>query len=428
MTPDPTVPPTISPSLPKKFPRGAKPTPRHKLAAARPFIPLATLLAPTQFAAIPKQLSMWCNGPEGNYDVSGDCVSAEEAFAKAAYSVMLGLPEVFVPPPEVERWAQAGGFWDGANLTDVMDAMKVSGFNVGGVNYTDGGYQSVDYSNETVLQAALLQGPVKLGLDADALPGTAGNQQGWYAIGGTPGQFTNEDHCTGLCAFGSAEWLYQQLYAVGLIASATVPSALVGKTGYLFFTWSSIGFVDHAWLMSTVGEAWVRNPTTPGQGPAPVPTPTPVPMPTPPAPTPTPVVQQFAITGTSTGSFFSSTKQFTGTATSIPAHFHAVKVGTVSWFSAIMDVLALVSDVRAKNYNAVVSDVENLITDLGITLPFALKGKVTKGIADIAVSNVVWGNLLSDAVALFQAITSFNLIAIQASVTQLLTDLGFTNV
>lgn len=241
------------------FLRGAIPTPRHKLAAAMPHRLLFS--PPAQFAIVPKQLSMWGN------DVDGDCVTAEEAFAKACYS-----PEIFIPEAAAVAWATANGYLNGAELTDVMKTMATAGFVVGQQTYDDGPYTSVDYSTESILQSAIAQGPVKIGIDADALPSTAGNKQGWSAFGGTPEQFTNEDHCVSLCGYGPVAWLAQQL---GVAVPTGAPAS-----GYLLFTWSSIGIVDHAWIMSTCGEAWLRNPTTVG-----VPPLTPLPPPNPPAPT-----------------------------------------------------------------------------------------------------------------------------------------------
>src|SRR5580658_6268973 len=100
-------------------PRGARMSPAHVLSAARPHQLRANV--PASFAAVPSQLSMWLN------DTYGDCVTAEEAFAKAAWSVMLGLPELFVPDSEVESWARQNGFLNGAVLSDVMAAMAKSG-------------------------------------------------------------------------------------------------------------------------------------------------------------------------------------------------------------------------------------------------------------------------------------------------------------
>lgn len=253
---------------PVKFPRGAKASPRWKLQSTPPHR-VGKTAPPSQFAVVPPKLSMWYN------DQYGDCVTAQEAFAKAAWSVQCGLPELLVPDAEVKRWASKYGFLNGANLTEVMDKMKVDGFTVDGKNYKDGPYYGVDFSKEPVLQSAIYTGPVNIAIDADALPSGAGNKSGWYAVGG--GRFPNTDHCVALSGYGTAEFLYQKL-------GVTTPTALAGKSGYLLFTWNTIGFVDHAWLMGTCVEAWVRNPTTPGQAPTPTP-PDPNP-PNPPTPTP----------------------------------------------------------------------------------------------------------------------------------------------
>src|SRR5277367_5237295 len=104
------------------YARGAIMSPRHVLAAAYPHQIRANV--PSSFGVVPPQLSMWLN------DTDGDCVTAEEAFAKAAWSVMQGLPELFVPDSEVQTWATAGGFLNGAVLSDVLAAMQTSGFTV----------------------------------------------------------------------------------------------------------------------------------------------------------------------------------------------------------------------------------------------------------------------------------------------------------
>ncbi len=188
---------------------------------------------------------MWGN------DQYGDCVTAEEGFAKACYS-----PEIFIDPAILISWAGKHGWLNGANLPPVMDAMAQSGFKVGSQLYNDGPYTTVDYSNEMALQSAIALGPVKLGMAAGALPSGAGNNQGWYAIKAVPDN--NEDHCTALSGYGPAAWLYQQL-GVPLPSGVTWPTMC-----YLFYTWSTIGVVSHDWIMGCVGEAWVRNPTTVG--------------------------------------------------------------------------------------------------------------------------------------------------------------------
>lgn len=258
----------------RPFKTGAKPTSRHKLLSAPQHKITRASLA--QVAYIPKQLSFWLNNEDG------DCVTAEEAFKCACQ-----VPEIFIQDSTVETWARKNGDLDGANLTDVMDQMAQAGFSQDGNVYGDGKYTSVDYSNEPVLQNALSVGVVKIGIDSHALPSGAGNGNGWSAFGGRPQQFTSEDHCVALAGFGSAQYLFA---ALGVAVPDNAPSG----TLYLLFTWNSIGVVDHAWIMSTVGEAWLRNPGTivngtaqpnPGPGPNPAPTPVP-PTPAPPAPVP----------------------------------------------------------------------------------------------------------------------------------------------
>lgn len=238
----------------RKFPRGATPTPRHKLLAAPRHTPIGD--PPAQTAYVPAKLDFWGN------DEYGDCVTAEEAFCKACYE-----PEIFIEPQEAVRWARQHGYLHGADLASVLTTMQTDGFAVGSQAYEDGAYSSVDYSNQTVLHSAIAQGPVKIGIDADALPPTAGLQQGWYAIG-TKQNYPNTDHCVALCGYGTAAYLYGQL-------NVPLPAALSPDApGYLLFTWSSIGFVDHNWIMSTCAEAWVRCPSTVGVPPL---TPTPAP-------------------------------------------------------------------------------------------------------------------------------------------------------
>lgn len=252
------------------FARGAKPCPRHVLAAATPFKPLHDVL-PTQVAYVPTKLSYWLN------NATGDCVTAEEAFNKAASGI-------FIQDSTVQTWAGKYGFLNGAMLPDVMDQMAKSGFAQDGNVYGDGGYKSVDYSNEAVLQAALAIAPVKIGIDANALPSGAGNGNGWHSVGGGKQNFNNEDHCVTLAGYGPAAWLFQQL-------GVALPSGIDGtKVCYLLFTWNSIGVVDHDWIMSTTQEAWLRDPSSITNGqplPNPGPKPTP-PIPVPPVPVPTP--------------------------------------------------------------------------------------------------------------------------------------------
>lgn len=109
---------------------------------------------------------------------------------------------------------------------------------IGQNQYNDGAFETVDFSNEGELQAALNIGPVKVAIDADALPPDCGVKQGWTAFGGTPGQFPNTDHSVSVAGDGTAEFLFGKL---GL----PVPSGVDPKKFcYLIFSWSTIGFAE----------------------------------------------------------------------------------------------------------------------------------------------------------------------------------------
>ena len=240
--------------------RGAIPTPRSTLAAAMPYLPEgeAALAAipiprrrPPNFIRIPKQISMW-----GNY-YDGDCVTAEEAFAKACHA-----PEVFVPDNIVTAWASAHGVLNGANIHQVMVWMQTGGFVESGHTYDDGSILSVNWTSAGILDQAIWEGPVKIGVAADQLAATwrahggtvNDGKSGWVATGYTPDN--NEDHCVSLCGYGTMAWLAAELHT-------QLPANVNGANpGYALFTWDSIGIIDPPSLNAITHEAWLRNPTT----------------------------------------------------------------------------------------------------------------------------------------------------------------------
>jgi hypothetical protein len=330
-------------------PRGLKPTPPHMLFSVPRFVPTQATL-PAAVSYVPKQLSVW------NNNKYGCCVTSEEAFNQGACGT-------FITDATVLSWARQRGYLNGAYLTEVMDSMRKSGFAQGGNVYGVGGYTQVNFGSEPTLQAALAVAPVKVGLDADALPGTAGGKQGWYAVGGSAGHFRNEDHCVTLCGYGPASTLYS---AMGVPLPAAIPAT---KPGYLLFTWGTIGFVDHDWIMSTVAEAYLRDPTAtvngkpqPNPGPAPGPTPPPQP-PTPPTP-PAPPVPGKGFTGSLVYVDGALTQVVHGTVTSEAAIKNELTAAGISP-EVIADLLQLVADVRAKRGIAVIAaDVAAIIRDL----------------------------------------------------------------
>ena len=206
--------------------RGALPSPRSALAAARPHV--AAVGAPPTYLVRPQRISMWGN------DVHGDCVTAEEAFAKACHS-----PEIFISDDEVIGWAKEHGVLEGAYLTDVMNWMQNYGFVDGSQLDVDGGHYSVNWSDDATLRSAIVMGPVKLGIAADQIDTawhSTGGQSGWFGTGFHPDG--NEDHCVALCGYGSLSWLAQQF-------GVSVPAGIDGsQPGYAMFTWNTIGIID----------------------------------------------------------------------------------------------------------------------------------------------------------------------------------------
>lgn len=246
-----------------QFMRGAIPTPQHVLDAAPEFRTPGSFAAPTSIFYVPQKIHVWGNN---RYGV---CVTSEEAFAKACY-----VPEIYIDEETVISWARRHGVLNGASLTGVLDDFQTDGFQVGRQRYNDGPYQRVNYRDQAMLRAALIQGPVKIAMAANALPRGAGNQQGWHKFGG--GRYGDSDHCVSVAGYGTAGECYA---ALKVPPPADVDAAK--PDCYLLFTWGTIGVVDHKWLTGCTTEAWVRNPTTVGVPPLPPPDPTPDPTPTP---------------------------------------------------------------------------------------------------------------------------------------------------
>jgi hypothetical protein len=224
--------------------RGAIPSPAAFIASA----PVHQTLvgAPPNFITIPAQLNMWGN------DQYGDCVTAEEAFAKACNN-----PEIFIPEATVIAWATQHNVLNGASLSGVLQLMQTQGFSLNGNIYDDGAYSVVQFANAGNLQSAIALGPVKLGIAADQIDtawSSTGGKSGWFATGFH--NDTAEDHCVSLCGYGTIAWLASQL-------KVAVPAGIDGtKPGYALYTWDSIGIIDVPSMIAITQEAWLRQPTT----------------------------------------------------------------------------------------------------------------------------------------------------------------------
>lgn len=225
--------------------RGANPTSKERIGSIAPHgIVGAT---PPQFIRLPKApLSMYGN------DQFGDCVTAEESFAKNLDGVDIGYHKAV-------KWARRHWSLNGAGLWEVMTLMQTDGFYVGDFQYNDGPFKYVNFTNPAILRNAIVQGPVKLGVAADQLEnviqayGIAKN--GWVATGFT--KDGNLDHCVSLCGYGPAAWLAQQL---GVTLNVRTMDSSVPALAC--FTWSSIGIIDFPSMVNICGEAWLRVPTT----------------------------------------------------------------------------------------------------------------------------------------------------------------------
>jgi len=239
--------------LTKPLPRGAIPSPRYELAAAMPHIPDPKISVPPSHLMWPAQMSSW-----NNY-VYGDCVSAEEAFAKAT-----AAPQTFIPEPAVVAWATTHGYLNGASLTAVMKTMETTGFSLNSKTYDDGPYNSVNWTNAAILHSAIYShGPVKIGVgagdfqtnaDGSVTPGTSG----WVMYNYPKNQ--PEDHCVSVCGYGTLAELITLFkhHKVTVHAPKGMPTGL----SYAMFTWNSIGIIDQQSMLNMTYEAWIRIPVT----------------------------------------------------------------------------------------------------------------------------------------------------------------------
>ncbi|HBZ8586309.1 TPA: hypothetical protein MM852_003612 [Salmonella enterica subsp. enterica] len=229
-----------------KVMRGAIASPRHILAASKCLAPIKKEALPKNHLFLPKKISNWLNNRYGN------CVTAEEAFAKACQN-----PEVFISDKEVYRWARAHNALNGAYISQVLHTMTYDGFIQDGNRYNNGRYYSVNWRNPAVLKSALIKGPVKIGVSANQLEKacrTTRFRNGWVAQGFRVDERT--DHCISICGYGSFSWLSQQL------KTALPRNANPNTQGYALFTWGSIGMIDQRSLAAITSEAWLRIPTT----------------------------------------------------------------------------------------------------------------------------------------------------------------------
>lgn len=160
----------------KNYKRGCKPTPRHKLAKATWAGPkLKSVTPPANYVSPCLNYSM------GGNDQYGDCVSAEEANAKRAYSIALNETEIAIPDATVIDWASKNGFLNGADLDTVLTEMESDGMaDAKGVIHCDGTHAAVDWTNKAEVQAAIYTyKTLKIAVAADQLQNVVNGINGW---------------------------------------------------------------------------------------------------------------------------------------------------------------------------------------------------------------------------------------------------------
>lgn len=239
----------------KLMPRGLIPSSPEVLAAAKKYTVPERKGLPEVFLRWPSGLSYWGN------DSYGDCVSAEEAFAKAC-----SAPFVCFSDEYVVGWADKYGFLNGASISAVLNKMQDTGMHFNFNTLYDGEDFSVDIRNREELKDAIYRyGPVKLGVAAKQFQGGADikgcvtpGRNGWAFYSYPSG--LPEDHCIGLCGYGSFSALAAEFRKHGAEVCPTegMPECMC----YALFTWSSIGIVDEASLYNMTMEAWIRCPVT----------------------------------------------------------------------------------------------------------------------------------------------------------------------
>lgn len=271
-----------------RYQRGARPTPRHELAAAMPHRPTYREIAsaPAKFFTLPSVMS-----PLGN-DRWGNCVTAEQSASIMAYSIWgrgYAARKVYISTATTVGWARSHGVLNGAGLREVMTWNQTDALlGANGTGYLDGPHLAVDYTDDAAMRAAIVQGPVKLGVAASQLQGpvnASNDQSGWVLTGARTDQ--NIDHCPAAWSYGTFAELVALFTAAGFACS--VPSGQdPSEPSYGMYTWGTQGIVSRSSLIAICGEAWLRTPTspqiTPTPTPQPTPAPTPSPVPVPPAP------------------------------------------------------------------------------------------------------------------------------------------------
>jgi hypothetical protein len=232
-------------SSPEVFVPSQFPAPNHELAAAAVYRPSGP--TPESHLAWPTEIGAW---EDDNLNSS---MWAEEAFAKACTE-----PKVALPADVVRSAAQECGSSNFARF------MRTSGFRMNDKVYLDGSFYAFDWTDSAMLRNAIANaGPVKIGFASTAMFSSphghvAPGSNGWAMYGLSTGG--SEDLCGSLCGYGSLAELAALLEKHGV--NVALPPGMPRGLSYAMFVRGSIGIIDDKSLMTVIGEAWVRHPTT----------------------------------------------------------------------------------------------------------------------------------------------------------------------
>ena len=219
---------------------------------------------PESFLAYPNQVSYWGN------DQYGNCVAAEEAFAK-----ITAHPYIYIDDSTITDWCTVHNFLNGAQCVKVMDKMKSHGIELTNGYVYDGDHSRVSASHQylqfasisdsaSLREAIFSSGPVKVEVNANMFlvdnktgfvtPGKSG-----WALYGYP-KLTSANHAVGICGYGTLNELVKLFQDKG--CTVDIPGGMPETKCYAMFTWKSIGIVDEQSLLNMFYAAWVRSPVT----------------------------------------------------------------------------------------------------------------------------------------------------------------------
>ena len=157
----------------------------------------APVAAPAAFLMWPVRMLMW--GQEMvlcDQDIYGDCVSTEEAMAKA-----LTASQTFLMwPIKRAMWGYDDFF---AFAKAITASRQTQEFPEGAARADDGPHLSVDWTDSAMMASTIYShGPVMVGVAADQFEnmGVTPGQSGWCLHGYPAG--LQADHCTSICGYG----------------------------------------------------------------------------------------------------------------------------------------------------------------------------------------------------------------------------------